>query len=116
LESRGGALFGIFTALDLFTNTAGAATPLQKGSKEWVALQTAVKTRNRVTHPKSARDVEISDAELQHLFTTKWIFGSLVMDCFRDSARALERERQDIRRVWEERNRPIDSVVPTPTR
>ena len=107
-EKRNGALLGVFVALDLFANTSGAETPLQKDSKEWVVLKSAIKIRNRITHPKFARDIEISDDDLSQLRETKEIFVSLMVSCFGDSAIALLRQAEALRRGWNKSNNPND--------
>ncbi len=78
LERREGALQSIFKALDLFTNVAGAPTPLKKGSREWLVIRSTILIRNRITHPAKACDVVISDADLAALRTVRKIITDLI--------------------------------------
>lgn len=99
LERRGGILSNVYSALDLYTNTWGADTPLIKGSKEWLAIQDAVKIRNRVTHPKLPEDIEISDADLCRLKLVKEIFSSLVTTSIANSATALLKRAEALKNI-----------------
>ena len=110
LERRNGALLGVFVALDLFADTSGAETPLKNGSKEWVVLHSAIEIRNRITHPKFPKDIEISDDDLSQLRATKEMFVSLVLRCFGDSALALIRQGEALQRAWDKSNKPNDPV------
>ena len=64
----------------------------------WVALLRAVKVRNRVTHPKCSRDLEVTDEEFQLLKQgASWFRRTLIamfLECekvYRESADALRK-------------------------
>jgi hypothetical protein len=109
LEMRSGVLLGFFVALDLFADTSGAGTPLKKDSNEWIALHTATKVRNRITHPKSPKDIDISDDDLGQLQATKATFISLVAKCLSDSGLALLHQ-ADALRCASDSKKPKESL------
>lgn len=112
LESRNGALLSVFTAINLFAVTSGAKTSMKKNSKEWGVLHSSIKIRNRITHPKYPKDIEISDADLSHLRSTKEVFISVVTRCLVDSARALINHAETIKRNWEGSNSLNKTIQP----
>lgn len=89
LERRDGALFGVFNAFDLFADTAGATTPLKKDSKEWEILQRAIRIRNRITHPASAKDVTIADSDLAEVRAARELILELIGTVLVESGEAL---------------------------
>jgi hypothetical protein len=97
LDSRDGALVSIFRAFDLFTNAAGAMTPLIEGSAEWYTLQSAIKIRNRVTHPSGAVDVSISDGDLAQIKGVRALLIEMVIKVLESSAYALFRSAERYR-------------------
>jgi hypothetical protein len=88
LERRDGALMSIFRALDLFTNTAGATTPMDRGSPEWHTLHAAIRIRNRITHPTCADDVVISDGDLANVCGARKLLIELIVHSLERSAAA----------------------------
>ena len=106
LENRRGVLLGLCHAFDLYADTSGTETPLIKNSKEWFALQSAIKIRNRVTQPECPSDVNISDDDLSHLRATKKMFLALTSRCFLDSALALGHQADMLQRNWDRSNAP----------
>jgi hypothetical protein len=101
LEHRDGALESIYRAFDLFTDTAGARTPLEKDSKEWTALRSAIAIRNRVTHPAKANDVIISDSDFADLCAVRRLITDLVRQSLKRSATELLRKERATRILWE---------------
>jgi hypothetical protein len=92
LKKRLGALESAFHSFDLYTNVAGTISPLEKDSNEWRILKRAIEIRNRITHPTSQLDLEISNLELGHLRTTEQSIFDLLCRCLKDSARARLRQ------------------------
>src|ERR1700736_876302 len=92
LIGRSGALENAFNAFDLYTNTSGVETPLNRNSEEWLILEKAIRIRNRITHPRSAEELEISDLDLAHLQITARVILDLLCTAHRDAGRALLRK------------------------
>lgn len=88
LKRRSGALESAFHSFDLYTNVAGTISPLEKDSNEWRVLKRAIEIRNRITHPTSQLDLDISNLELGHLRTTEQSIFDLLCGCLKNSARA----------------------------
>lgn len=106
LRQRFGALNRALDAFDLFTNVAGVSTPFVRGSEEWLILEKAIRIRNRVTHPTTAGDLEISDLDLVHLRITAGVLFRLTIRAQRDVSRALSRKLRQMRKLWKERAVP----------
>ena len=88
LKRRLGALESAFHSFNLYTNVAGAESPLERNSKEWRILKKAIEIRNRITHLKSQIDLEISDLDLGHLRITEESIFDLLCRCLKESAKA----------------------------
>ena len=109
LNSRIGALESAFCALDLLTSCAGAKTPLQRDSQEWLILKKAIKIRNRITHPRTTNDLDISIMDLQHLRVTEKVMRDLVVKALGDSGRALLKYVKALRR----RSKELEKANPS---
>jgi hypothetical protein len=97
LQKRLGALDLAFHSFDLYTNCAGAVSPLEKHSPEWHVLKRAIKIRNRITHPASDWDLEITGLELGFLRMAEETIFKLVYRCIEDSAKAQLRRLRALR-------------------
>jgi hypothetical protein len=100
LTRRHGALDQAFHTLDLYTNVSGADTPLKRNTEEWLILKKAVKIRNRITHPTSAENSELSDLDMAHLRVTAKVIMDLLCQSQLDVARALLRKQKTFQRAW----------------
>jgi len=89
LEARLTALKRGFHALDLFTNTSGAESPLQPESAEWVSLDCLIKIRNRITHPKRVDDLLLTDDDLAVVERGADVMLYLFLESFKRCSRAL---------------------------
>jgi hypothetical protein len=78
----------LFFAFDSYAWTAGAPFTPNKNSSEWSKLHLVYAVRNRIVHPKSATDLEISDQELALLQAVKNWYTDQLMDLFRSAAKA----------------------------
>ncbi|MEQ1518918.1 MAG: hypothetical protein ABL931_20765 [Usitatibacteraceae bacterium] len=88
LERRLSAIERTFHALDLYADTAGACSALHRGSVEWCALERMIKIRNRLTHPKRAQDIIVSDDDLQAVEMALDVTRAVFVETFRQSAMA----------------------------
>lgn len=100
LKNRAGILEKAFNALDLYTNVAGADTPLDKLSKEWIVLKKAIDIRNRITHPSFAEELLISDQDLRTIEEAEQTFFDLIQECFIRSSRAHFKQLAILERAW----------------
>jgi len=89
LEARLSALQRAFHAIDLFTNIAGAESPLVRDSAEWQALTAMIRIRNRVMHPRRAEDVRVSDDDLRAVYRAARIFRHLLIETLERSGREI---------------------------
>jgi len=105
LRKRLGALEGAFHAFDLYTNVAGATTPLERESQEWLILKKAIKIRNRITHPESADDLELSAQDMIHLKATAKVLFDLICTCHEDTGKALKKRGELLLKAWEKAER-----------
>jgi hypothetical protein len=92
LEARLSALKRGFHALDLFTNTSGAESPLQPDSAEWVSLDCLIKIRNRITHPKRVDDLLLTDDDLAVVERGSDVMHYLFLQSFKRCSRALTKQ------------------------
>lgn len=68
-----------YDACDLYCDTWGARSPVDRKSAGWNALVLAQALRNRITHPSKSADVSIDDRELAILERTDvWIGRMLI--------------------------------------
>jgi hypothetical protein len=104
LEARLSALERAFHALDLFTDVAGAASPLQRKSLEWNALETMIKIRNRIVHPRFSQDVFITDEELVAIESAANVVADLCSESFRRAGSALLKSHDAIQKGLESRD------------
>ena len=58
-------LENIVHSIESFSNTNYSFITVNKKSKEYSALSTLIKIRNRITHPKQFADINISDKEIK---------------------------------------------------
>ena len=89
LLARNSALERAFHAVDLFTNLAGAESPLERSSREWESLSAAITLRNRLAHPKNGADVIVSDEELLGVDRAAFVVQDLVLESFLRSGNAM---------------------------
>jgi hypothetical protein len=89
LEARLSTLQRAFNSLDLFTNVVGAKSPLVQDSTEWQALAAMIRIRNRVTHPKHAEDVYLSDDDLNAIYRAAQVVHNLLAETLERSGQAL---------------------------
>lgn len=89
LAGRQGALEGARIGLDLFTDVAGASTPLTADTEEWHVMKKAIVIRNRITHPEASFDLEISDSDLHHLRCGEEVISGLFSRSLEATAKAL---------------------------
>jgi hypothetical protein len=107
LRRRFGALARAFDAFDLFTNVAGASTPLICGSEEWLVLEKAIRIRNRITHPVTSDDLEITDLDMAHLRITGGVLLRITIEAHQRVARALSKKSRLIRKRLKQRDKSI---------
>jgi hypothetical protein len=96
LEARLSALERTFHAFDLFTNLAGAESPLEHRSGDWELLATMIRIRNRIVHPKRAEDARINDDEIRVICRTAGVVESLISETFFRTAKAHRRNLQKL--------------------
>ena len=71
-------LDGICLSLDAIARSAGVAYRVDKSGGKWRSLCSAVKVRDRLTHPKSAQDFVVTDQEMKHLHSGwRWYMDEL---------------------------------------
>ena len=79
LRNRRSPAESFYTACDLYCDTWGATCPINKRSSGWHALLCAQKIRNRVTHPRSSTDLDVSDRDLEILTRAdEWLIKIIV--------------------------------------
>lgn len=54
---------------------------LQTDSKTWDRFNKTIKVRNRITHPKNAGEIDITDEEIQHATEVCNWFNSISQNC-----------------------------------
>ena len=113
LEARLSAIERAFHAIDLFTDTAGARSPLERGSSQWQALSCFIKIRNRLVHPKRRSDVLISDDDLRCIERADAVVHYLIVESLGRCSRALLKRWDDIQRVWMQHNASNQTIPPT---
>lgn len=60
------------------------------GGREWNKLVNALKIRDRITHPKSESDLNISDEEIQNaLLVYDWVYAQIFLIVGRSLAKAI---------------------------
>ena len=67
---------------------------LDCGGNEWRVLREAVKTRNRITHPKSAHDCHVSDDDLDKLELGYNWAGNTILRCYVNYLQKLVNEQK----------------------
>jgi hypothetical protein len=111
------ALKRAFHALDLFTNTSGAESPLQRHSTEWVSLDRLIKIRNRITHPKSTDDLLVTDDDLAAVERAVDVLFYLISESLKRNSCALTkrlREFEQARQKWRPPNGAAGARLPSP--
>jgi hypothetical protein len=109
LESRFSALERAYHALDLFTNTAGAESPLQEESGEWKALADMIRIRNRIVHPRRSQDVLITEDDLSAIERAANVIVRLFSEALRRAADALTQRANELQNEWQ-RTHGVPSV------
>jgi hypothetical protein len=107
LRRRFGALARAFDAFDLFTNVAGTSTPLIPASEEWLVLEKAIRIRNRITHPVTPGDLEITDLDMAHLRVTGGVLLRITTQAHQRVAQALSKKSHLIRKLIKRRDKTI---------
>jgi hypothetical protein len=111
LQGRQGALEGAFNGMDLFMDVAGATTLLKVDSQEWLVLKKAIAIRNRITHPYSFDDLNISNMDLQHLKVTDDVVVRLLADTLREAGRALMKSAKGLQEHLKKRQEAQQGVA-----
>jgi hypothetical protein len=101
LEAPLSALERAFHALDLFTNTAGAESPLERQSAEWIALRNMIRIRNRIVHPRRSQDVLITDDDLSAIELAGRVVRHLFSESLLRSGRAMIKRYTEIQEVYD---------------
>lgn len=96
LESRLTALERAYNALDLFTDTAGTTSPLQRQSHEWTLIAQMIKIRNRLVHPKHGNDVLVTDDELQVIESASKTIVYLFSESLLRSGNAIQNKAEQV--------------------
>jgi hypothetical protein len=66
-------------AIKMVAKLTSTDVDIDKSSKEWSDFKAAIKIRDRITHPKTALDIEISDNEIRNLQTSiHWVMGKVL--------------------------------------
>jgi hypothetical protein len=113
-NSKLSALKRAFHALDLFTNTSGAESPLQRHSIEWISLDRLIKIRNRITHPKSTEDLLVTDVDHAAVERAVDVLFYLISESLKRNSRALTkrlRKFEQARQKWRPKNDAADARV-----
>ena len=55
----------VLFSLRSFAEVVGLSLRIDKGGRNWQAYSEALKIRDRITHPKRLKDVELTDAEIE---------------------------------------------------
>jgi hypothetical protein len=101
LEKRLSATERAFHAIDLFTDTAGARTPLRRRSPEWKMLCRMVQLRNRILHPTCGEDILVSDVDLLNIDRAVGVIFYLIHESLGRCIRAYIKRLDEIGRVAE---------------
>jgi hypothetical protein len=113
LEARLSASERAFHAIDLFTDTAGARSPLERGSSQWTALIRFIAIRNRLVHPKCHSDVLVSDDDLRWIERADEVIHYLIVESLGRCSRALCKRLDEVQRVWSQRRASNHAMQPT---
>lgn len=95
-------------ALDWFfaAFAPNALSKLTVSVEEWQEFRKCIKIRNRVTHPRFASDLHVSDVEIRDLFKVAgWfmeLYGVVNMLC----GTSLMEKAESIKKAWRERYQP----------
>jgi hypothetical protein len=92
-------------ALDLFTDTAGAESPLQRQSTQWISLDRLIKIRNRVTHPKGTDDLLLTDDDLAAVERAADVVLYLFLESLDRNSRALTKRWREFQQALARRRR-----------
>ena len=113
LEARLSASERAFHTIDLFTDTAGARSPLERGSSQWHALSCFIIIRNRLVHPKRSSDALIGDDDLRCIERADAVVHYLIVESLGRHSRALLKRLDEVQRVWLQRNASNPAMQPT---
>jgi len=67
IKSRSGFAKNIDFAFDIYGWTAGVDLDLKENSKEWKRFHRCIAIRNRVVHPKTLEDMQVSKSDLDDM-------------------------------------------------
>jgi hypothetical protein len=90
--------FNFRYAVKKFAEVFEVGMKLNCGGKEWQALREAVKTRNRITHPKNAQDCHVSLGDLDNLELAYNWAGNTIVSCYVNYIKELRRREKGVRR------------------
>jgi hypothetical protein len=63
----------------IFARACNSAYEINRNCEEWASFSEAIRVRDRLTHPKSSADLNISDAELKTAQKTfKWYIANMI--------------------------------------
>lgn len=74
----------------------------KKGVDGWRSFSLALKIRHRITHPKTSRDLAISDEELDILNTTSVWLLNVIDDLMASCVRTMVKQSRIIRKKWKQ--------------
>jgi hypothetical protein len=86
--------FNFRYAVNKFAEAFELGMKLDCAGKEWQALREAVKTRNRITHPKNAQDCHVSDGDLDNLELAYNWAGNMIVNCYVNYLQRIVTERK----------------------
>jgi hypothetical protein len=79
----------VFFAFDMLSNCCGAQNPIDRSGGEWRTFLEAISIRNRITHPKNAAALEVTDGQLAKVAAaSRWYVETLYV-LHTESARSL---------------------------
>ncbi len=87
----------VFCAFDMMSNCCGATNPIDRSGGEWRTFLDAIVVRNRITHPKNAAALEVTDSDLSSVFAAGRWYVKTVDELLRASARGLFRRMRALR-------------------
>ena len=94
-------------AIDSYSLLSWAKYKLDKTTRGWEAFIRAMAIRNRITHPKNWRSLDITDSELEHLYSaTEW-FLDTISDLYMKCYRARTQRSRLLVKAWEKEHGPL---------
>ena len=101
-------------ALKLFTITHDERFTPNTKSSGWKSFVSSLRVRHRLTHPKRAEDLQVSDDELRRLESAIGWFTSSVTNAWREEARLKSREARALRLLGKHKAKRKDPELPWP--